>query len=301
MQLLAKRVYGTSFRLFGFGCVHFGTETHDKELWIEFLKTIEATPHALVFGLGDYLDFARTHWRAGFKNFNEEDNFFESIDDMVDSTFVRPFVAQVKKYCPSFREKVVTMIEGNHHYVYGSGSRQGSTSTWEICRMLNIPYGGLTSWVRLTRYDSKGKTKFGGGRNLNILLNHGIGGSSNTIGSSLNKLESKTLSGWKDVDILLSSHEHKLGHAVNIQIGMSQKGTPRLIEHPFLVAKTGCFKKAYLSEPVSKSYEERSFFKPHARGWFECTVKTKRAVRKQVDGIREPEPNEKWEFCEFNN
>ena len=302
MQLLAKRFFGTEFRLFAFGCSHYGTESHDKDLWIEFLKKVEATPNAIVFGLGDYLDFARTAWRSHTKTYSEEDNFFESLDDMVDSALVRPFCAEVKKHCPSFSEKVVTMIEGNHHWKYASGGRAGSTSTWEICRILNIPYGGLASWVRLTIYNSKGTEKFGSGRNLNILLNHGQSSGSQFITSALGKLERQTVIGWRGVDILLSSHNHMLGHINNIQVGVSQKGEMRMIEHPLLVAKTGCFKKAYSSEPEASSYEERSFFKPHARGWFECTLKTKRGTIPMRNNKRlTSEPNEKWEFCDFNS
>ena len=295
MQLLDRRIYSTGVRLFAFGCSHYGTEKHDHDLWIEFLKKVEATPDCVVFGLGDYTDFARAHWRGHLKGWNQEDNFFESIDDLVDGQLVRPFCAEIKKYCPSFSKKCVVLVEGNHHYKYGSGGRMGHTSTEEICRILDIPYGGLSAWVRMTLYRSKGTEKFGSGRNINVLLNHGQSSSSTNISAALGKLERQTVTGWRDVDILLSSHNHMLGHLVLTEVGIARRGRLKLIEHPVLVAKTGCFKKAYGDEASSTSYEEKNLFRPHARGWLECTVKI---VHKEH---HHPSSHEKLEFSDFNS
>lgn len=259
------------------------------------LKKIHRTQNAVVFGVGDYFDFARTAWRSHLKTYSQEDNFFDSLDKFVDESLVDPFCSLIKKHCPSFAEKCIVLVEGNHTYKYGSGGRQGQTSTQEICRRLDIPYGGLSAWVRMNVYNSKGSYKFGGGKNLNILLNHGQSSGGDNIASSLGKLEKQIATGWRNADVLFSAHNHKLGHITDKQIGVTQWGEPRLIDFPILVAKVGCFKKAYMPGAKSNSYEERQFFSPHQRGWFECSAKTFRGNEKK-NGY-----SERWEFFDFNN
>ena len=253
---------------------------------------MEASSNAIVFGLGDYLDFARTTQRSFLKGYTNGDTFFDSLDKMVDDSIVLPFVKLVNKHCPSFAKKCVTLVEGNHRYNYGGRGREGLTSTQEICRLLGIPYGGLSSIVRLTVLNSKGHFKMGGGRNLSILSNHGTSGSSGSVSAAIGKLERSVIRGWRDMDIIFSAHDHTRGHADIVQMGISQRGEPRLIEYHTLVVKTGCFQKGYLKGAVSESFVEKNLFNPTARGWFSCTVKTKR-----TNGDRE---NEKWIFTDFN-
>ena len=289
MLLLAKRLYAQQLRIFAFACSHYGTESHDKDLWRAFLKKVEATPNAIVFGLGDYYDFARTAWRSHMKTFGEEDTFFESIDEMVDGQLVRPMCKEILKYCPSFREKCVIFVEGNHRYVYGSGSWSGRTSTEKMCEILKIPYGGLASWVRLTVYRSKGAKKWGTGHNLNILLNHGQS-SGSSVTASLSKIENQVVTGWRGVDVIFSAHNHTLGHAVGAQLGTTQRGNLQLLEYPLLFAKVGCFKKAYLDGARSSSYEEKNLFRPNRRGWFECRA-----------AIYQHPRYERWKFFDFQD
>lgn len=294
MKLLGKRIYSKEFRLFAFGCVHYGCESHDEDLFIEFLKKVESTPNAVVFGLGDYLDFARTTWRGQMKSMGDDDTFFESIDDMVDGQLVRPLCAKILRYCPSFAEKCLLLIEGNHHYKYGSGTRIGQTTTEAMSTALKVPYGGLAAWVQLRTYRSKGSYKFGHGHNMNILLNHGTSSSSNAVAAALGKLERQTVTGWRDVDVLLSSHNHMLGHVVATQLGVPQKGELRLIEYEILMVKSGCFKKAYMNGAKSSSYEEKNLFRPNRRGWFECTAKIHQGNTRK-GGF------ERWQFTDFLN
>lgn len=153
----------------------------------------------------------------------------------------------------------------------------------------------MAAWIRLTVYRSNGRRKFGSGKNLNILLNHGQS-SGGYITAALGKLERQTVSGWRDVDMMLSSHNHMLGHVVTQQIGVTTRGKMRLVDYKQVLAKTGCFKKAYLHEPTSNSYEERSFFRPQARGWFECKAKITHSTAR--DGSITPD---RWQYYDFNS
>ena len=284
------KIFTKELNLFAFGCVHYGVETHDHDLWITFLKDLHKTPNAIAFGLGDYTDFARTAWRNYLRTWGEEDSFHEAVDKMVIDTLIDPLVKQIKKYCPSYKEKMMMLIEGNHHYTFNSGKLCGQTSTQELCRRLDVPYGGLAAWARIGVYESKGRC-----RNLNVLMNHGQSSGSQYITSALGKMEKQTTSGWRDVDVILSSHNHMLGHIITEQIGVTQRGIPKLMDSSMLLAKTGCFKKAYLDGATSSSFEERSFFKPHKRGYFRCKAMLKRT------GIRRPHEITRWLFYDFNS
>ena len=157
--------------MFGFCCPHFGdSEGHDTALWTEFLQTVHRTPNAVVFGLGDYLDWTRTTHRVPLKAmWGEDDKALQTLDELQLKGLVYPFVDTIRKHCPSFKEKVVGLIEGNHHGAMLSAKfRNGQTTTEVICDLLGVRYLGLSAWVRLTVYRSLGTKKLGTGHNLNV-------------------------------------------------------------------------------------------------------------------------------------
>ena len=118
--------------MFGFCCPHFGdSEGHDTALWTEFLQTVHRTPNAVVFGLGDYLDWTRTTHRLPLKAlWGEDDKALQTLDELVMDGLVYPFVDTVRKHCPSFKDKCVGLVEGNHHGAMLSAKfRNGQTTT----------------------------------------------------------------------------------------------------------------------------------------------------------------------------
>ena len=257
------RVYGQHHRIVAFCCPHFGDERgHDADLWIECLEEIHRSQHVLGFGLGDYLDFTRTTYRAPLRAVGgEDDKFFEEMDTLVMRGLVEPFIWQVRKRCPSFADKVIGLIEGNHHYRF----RDGTTSTQQICRLLGVRYLGLSAWVRITAYRSKGKDKMGTGHNLNIVLNHSVSGSG-ALPASLAAANRK-LVGWRGVDIFLTGNDHQLGHETRQEISCTTAGLPRMMQNEVIVGKCGSFQKGYLEGAVNNDYVEKKFLKPSHLGY----------------------------------
>ena len=268
MDFVAERRLGHRLRLYGFSCVHYGDKPgHDAPLWHQFLDEIEQTDNALVFGLGDYLDWTRTTHRLPIKAaFGEDDKAFSQLDDLVMDGLVYPFVDIVRKHCPSFAKKCVGLVEGNHHgTMLSSKFRNGRTTTEEICRLLDVRYLGLSAWVRLTVYRSGGKQKLGTGQNLNVLLNHSVS-SSGKLAASLASAQRK-IEGWRGVDVFLSANDHQLGHVLRQEMGCTSRGSARPVEYQQVIGKVGSFQKAYQVGAMSDHYVEKKLLSPNQLGW----------------------------------
>jgi len=262
------------------------------------LDEIEKTDNAIVFGLGDYLDWTRTSYRVPIKNaFGEDDKAFQQLDDMVMETLVYPFVDTIKKRCSTFQKKCVGMIEGNHHgTMLSSRFRNGRTTTEEICKLLEVPYLGLSAWARITVYRSIGTKKFGTGHNLNVLLNHSAS-SSGKLAYSLTAAQRK-LEGWRGVDVFLTANDHQLGHVLRQEIGCSQRGAPRMMEYQQVIGKVGAFQRSYRMGADSDNYVEKKFLNPGQLGWlaFDCWVYHKTLT----EGSGWSNSPEVWRFGNFN-
>ena len=287
-------------RIFGFSCVHFGDKRgHDKDKWRECLEDIESTENAVVFGLGDYLDWTRTTHRLPLRAvFGEDDKAFSQLDELVMDGLVYPFVDTIRKYAPNAlkRGAFVGFVEGNHHgTMLSSQFRNGKTTTEVICDLLGIRYLGLSAWVRLTAYRSTGKTKFGTGHNLNVVLNHSVSSAGN-LPSSLASAKRKIVD-WRGVDIFLSANDHQLGHDLVPQIGCSSAGAPREMQYQQVVAKVGSFQKGYSAGAMPDDYVEKKFLSPSRIGYlaFDCWVYSKSSPTAGLSNTPEV-----WRFGSFN-
>jgi hypothetical protein len=295
VDFLGQRVFGSRLRIIGFSCVHYGDrQGHDADLWRACLEEIDRTPNAAVFGLGDYLDFTRTSYRALLRSVGQEDDkFFDEFDEMMLETYVRPFVAHLKRHCPSFAQKCLGLIEGNHHGLLSSTRfRNGSTTTEEICRLLGVRYLGQSAWVQLRVYRSRGREKFGTGHNLNLLLNHSVS-SSGTLPASLAAANRK-LQGWRGVDIFLTANDHQLGHEVQQQIGCTDRGLPKMVQHEVIVGKVGSFQKGYIEGAAPSNYVEKKFLRPSHLGYlaFDAWVHTRGAAKPYIPEV--------WRYGNFS-
>ena len=291
-------LYGQRHRLFGFCCSHYG-RGHDGPLFLEFLKTVEATPNAIVFGLGDYLDFTRTTHRSNLRGFGGDDlGFREEVDTMVMKQLVEPYVWLFRKHAPSAlkRHAFLGFVEGNHHYEF----LNGTTSTQKICELLGIRYLGLSAWVQLACYRSKGKTKLGTGKNLNVVLNHSASSSGNLSGSLAQA--NKKLAGCRGVDVFLTGNDHQLGHEVQQQIGCTQSGVARMMQHEVVIGKCGSFQKGYEEGAQAQSYVEKKFLRPSHLGWlsFDAWAYCRSTTHAERAALGVTHTPEVWRFGAFN-
>lgn len=283
--------------------MHYGDKRgHDADKWRECLADIEATDNAVVFGLGDYLDWTRTTHRLPLKAiWGEDDKAFQQLDDLVMDGLVYPFVDIVRKACPSFKEKCIGLVEGNHHgTMLSSRFRNGKTTTELICDLLGVRYLGLSAWVRLTFYRSTGKTKLGTGHNLNIVLNHSVSSSGN-LPSSLASAKRKIVD-WRGVDIFLSANDHQLGHDLVPQIGCSHAGMPREMQYQQVIGKVGSFQKGYAAGAMTEDYVEKKFLSPSRIGYlaFDAWVYSRDLSKQEKSQQGVYNAPEVWRFGAFN-
>jgi len=206
-------------------------------------------------------------------------------------------VEGIKKHCRSFAKKCVGLVEGNHHgKMLSSRFRNGRTTTEEICKLLGVPYLGLSAWARITVYRSTGTRKFGTGHNLNVLLNHSVS-RSGRLAASLTSAQRK-LEGWRGVDVFLSANDHQLGHVLKQEIGCSQRGEPRMMEYQQVVGKVGAFQKGYKMGADSDNYIEKGFLNPGQLGWlaFDSWIHHSSLP----EGNKRSNSPEVWRFGNFN-
>lgn len=237
-----------------FGCVHFGHPQHNRELWLEFLAEAKAND-AYLIGMGDYRDLARTHFRAHVRSYQGDEESVERVDDLI-----RRDVEEFAEFLKPHSKRIMGMIEGNHGWKF----IDGTTDTQYLCQILGVRYLGLSGWIRL--YIRYGNGKNAPTESFLILCHHGMGGGGAYIASDVGKFERQIAPGF-EADIYLSSHTHRKVAVSIPQLSVTRKGQGRIIEHPRLFAKTGCFKKAYCEGPTSRSYEEQKLFHPSSLGW----------------------------------
>ena len=297
MELVAQRIFGTRHRLIAFGCVHFGDEGFDEELFDRCLEEIDSTPNAIVIGMGDYTDFSRTSYRTPMKAvWGEDDSMHLEIDTMFKKTVIDPLVWKIRNRCKSFSQKCIGLIQGNHDWV----ARTGITGTQTICEMLGVRYLGLSAYIRLTCYRSRGNKKMGSGHNLNIVANHSTS-NSGSLPASL-AAANRRLIGWRDVDVFLSGNDHQLGVEVREELTVPAKGHLRLVQKEVVIAKTGSFQRGYIEGATSSNYVEKKLLRPSHLGWFGCDLHIYRSEYTKADKEKygvDISP-EVWRFTNFS-
>ena len=267
-------------------------------MWKRCLTSIESTDTALVFGLGDYLDWTRTTHRLPMLSvWGEDDKARQTMDEMVMEQLVYPFVDTIRKVCPSFKDKCVGLVEGNHHgTLLSKRFANGRTTTEEICQLLGVRYLGLSAWVRVTGYRSMGSKKPGTALNLNVLLNHSVS-SSGKLATSLAAAQRK-LEGWRNVDVFLSANDHQLGHVLRQELSCTQRSLPRPMECQQVIGKVGSFQKGYQEGSSSTNYVEKKLLHPGQLGWLAFTAHVySKTLPKGSSRTSSPEV---WRFSDFN-
>ena len=251
----------TSFSLFPFACVHADNEGHSASKWRECLDEIKSTPNSLAIGLGDYMDFLRTHAREYMKHYPHDENSFNRLHDW------RRKAADefCEKYLDPIRDKLIGLSLGNHYHEFEAGYND----TMYMCQQLKVPYLGKGFFVRLNVSQPNRSTH----ASLLILGHHGEGiGGGATMGGDVNALENKA-KGW-DADVYLAAHNHKR-HGFHVSpVSVPRRGKLKLIEKPKAFIRAGCFMRGYVEGCVTYA-ENKGLMNPTAIGHVRLDVKFK--------------------------
>lgn len=270
MKLLKYNIEpgGRYFTLIPFGCVHFESEHHRRDLFDGFLAEMNALKTWCI-GLGDYQDFLRTTDRHALRAAAINEDYHRDIDRLINRQ-VREMAQYIKRKCPKFGDKCIGLVEGNHFWTY----RNGETTTQHLCDLLGVSYLQEKAWIRLAvRTSAAGNNT--GATGLRILAHHGYNLSGGSPALSLRRLEMRVAPAF-DADLILSSHAHQLGVSKFVVESITDRYDVQLVQKTRILAKTGCFYDGNCPTG-SGSYATKALLPPTALGFIRFRVRIARS------------------------
>jgi hypothetical protein len=252
-----------SFTLIPFCCVHWDHPGCHTELFRRFLQRA-TNPTVYTLGLGDMLDFARSHYRTELRKVLPDEDSPEALDCLV-ANRLDVFLQEIK---PALQMRCLGLIEGNHRWQFMTSNPPrffcGETSTAYIARALQVPYLEYTAMidVQITVKD------LGITDTYTILANHGEGSGASSAGSDLNKLEGKVAQAFM-ADLYVTGHTHRRLAYFSPQMELD-RDQHAIRERSALLVKAGAFLRGYL--PDKETYASRKLLKPLDLGWVEIKI-----------------------------
>ena len=222
--------------LYAFGDVHRDSPLCSTYEWQRFLAQAEREK-AYLLGMGDYIDFASTGERKRLSQAELHETTLHTFEDVADRR-----VAQLAEELRPFEGRIVSLLEGNHYFAYGSGI----TSTQKLCEELKCHYAGASAFIRLALHRNKNSK---GGSVCDVWAHHGRG-ASRFLGGSLNRVQQ--MQEQADASIFAMGHDHKRSVGSNAKLCLSQGGGGlRLIHRRQVFVRTGSFLKGFERDTVS--------------------------------------------------
>lgn len=259
--------------LLPFACTHWDSPYCHVELIEQFVRRA-AAPDTYTIGLGDYLDFARTHKRTALRAaLPGDDDTGELLDALVADRVDR----YIQLISP-LRYRCLGLVEGNHRYEFMTTNPQrgwvaGETTTAYMARRLGVPYlAHLGQIILMITLGDKELDR------IVILASHGYGTTAASVGADLNKLE-RYLQSFQ-ADIIITAHTHRRVAYIQPVMLPTPEG---FVEKPVLLIKAGSFLRAYV--PGRSSYAEQKFLRPLDLGWVEIDIRYDESGRRQVRAI----------------
>src|SRR3990167_100980 len=233
---------------------------------------------AYFLGMGDFVDFTSRSQRGVLRGLRDSQR--ELLDNMN--------MAEVEKLAailaPS-KGRWLGMLEGDHYHEF----EHGITSDQQLCRLLEAPFLGTSTLLRLQLQDPKrpnGRRSpaAGHGCDVYVFAAHGFGGG-RLEGSGLNAL-GPLLKYLPQPSIYLMAHNHSKVNAVVDALVRTPGGF--LYHTPKILARTGGWLRGYMgqrpqepSRPAARSrgsYIERAAYAPAALGGLVFSIGYKRVT-----------------------
>jgi hypothetical protein len=180
--------------------------------------------------MGDYDDLASYSERKALLHACLHESTQMSLDELYVSR-----TNNLLKEISFMKNKIVGMVEGNHHGILQSGM----TTTQMMCDKLQCKYLGVSSFIRLV-FVHGSKTYC-----IDIWCHHGRG-ASRMVGGSLNTVEQ--MAGIADADIYLMGHDHRKSVALKTRLELADD---KLRQKKVLLARTGSFLRGYVPDQPS--------------------------------------------------
>ena len=220
---------GDQFWIVPFGDVHKYAPLHSDDYWKRFLDEARELKNAYFLGMGDYVDLASSSERNALKDGRFHDSTIQTIEDLYMQN-TRGLVADLE----FMRGRIIGMIEGNHYGEF----KDGTTTTQQMCRLLDCKYLGVSAFIRLSfQYANRRKS-------IDIWAHHGKG-AARLIGGSLNTVQQ--MGEQAEADIYCMGHDHKKSAGTTSKLVLSRGGgSVKVVHRQQLYVRTGSFLRGYV-------------------------------------------------------
>jgi len=237
----------------------------------KWVKEVQSAPNGFTILMGDTTDAFRTHARKHLSGYTEDENSMEAIDE-----WHKAEVRDLAKELEPIKGRIAGVILGNHYAQY----MDGTNSEQYLCQLLGLRYLGPVGFIRLDFRDKRQVR-----HHLTIFAHH-HGGSQGgrTTGGDVNAL-TRAESGF-EADIYALSHTHRRYAVREVLLGITSKGSPRPVERPKVLIRTGAFLKGFGEDTPSTtqrhapSYAEQKALRPTDLGWVRCSIYVRHADHK---------------------
>jgi len=240
-----------SFDLFVGGDLHYNHTGFSKQSFFNWRDAIIENAengrktHAIL--MGDYCTVFPTGDRRRLpKN--------QMADPLALYTQMRNWLRPIKDYTR-------LVLAGNHDEDWWKRERIDFVN-WMCCE-LGLEYGSYDSYLR---FKIKRENDGLGHKNIDILAWHGYGGG-RTRGGAVNAA-ARSLEQFRDVDITLVGHSHRLGMLREQRLIPSEKLMDFVVANQYIVM-TGGFQKGYI--PERSTYISKKMLPPVAIGGVKLT------------------------------
>lgn len=250
MELLSQRTkvpgYNHLVRLYVLGDFHVGARGCDHNTLERQIKHISKDPDGYVILMGDLAECINKQDRR-HDNAAIHPRWTKDLQNLIGNQ--RHYVTKILQ---PIKSQTLACLEGNHERAFKV--KYDDDFTFNICRELDIPYGGYSCIIAWTFVKPNGTS-----RRILIHAHHGHGGG-RSRGSKLNRLEDQE-SIIEGCDIHLRAHAHYKITDRDTAVGVAfSNGKPRLQQRKIILAACGSFLKT-LEEGVS-GYSEVAEYKP---------------------------------------
>lgn len=257
VRIPVVRAKGETIRLIVWGDVHRDSPNHADGEWESFLDYAKAQKDSWFLGVGDYLDSTSTSERACLGRLTHEmhETFLKDMAALQDAK-----VELLGNELAFMRGRLIGLLNGNHYFSF----QDGTNTDQRLCRMLDCPYLGVSSFIRL-RFVYRSKEA-----SLDVWAHHGAG-AGRLLGGSINRVDQ--MREHAQADIYVMGHDHKrcvVPSNPRLYLDHHSKAGLRVLSQQQWLVRSGSFLKSYT--PGERSYNVDAARGPCSLGHVELLI-----------------------------
>ncbi len=275
-------------KLFPVGDIHYFSNSFDHKTWERFkayTRECQKEFTCLYILMGDEIEQFSTSERQSLKNAKLHDTARAMLEADAHNRFT-DFWREIR-YMNSDNGKIVSVLEGNHNYVFDDGTCTSS----RVAGFANAPFLGVAGILRLSfEYHGRFKT-------FDIAMHHGVGAGKRR-GASMNALEDMQV--IFDADMYLQGHNHDKcavpGRPIQKAYLNPKTGEMEVRERKLYLGRTGSFTRGYRAGHADYNVDAMRPASPV--GWIEWEFRLRTQERNDRKKTKEDKVRHKGIYLE---